>query len=69
MAVVLNNTVVAYADEGVVIELDAEPAIEFNADTYVGGLVDGDVIRIAIIGFGEETLDLDVAEGGTLDIV
>jgi hypothetical protein len=69
VAVVLNNTVVAYADEGYVAELDAEPAIEFNCDTYVGGLVSGDVIRIAILGGGEETLDLAVAEGGTLDIV
>ena len=67
-AVLKNNDVVAFADEGFVAELDAVTA-EFNIDTYVGGLKSGDVIRVALIGGGEETLDLDVAEGGTIDIV
>lgn len=69
VAVMLNNEVIAYADEGFVAELDAEPAIEFNCDTYVGGLQTNDVIRIAVIGGTEETLDLDVAAGGSVDIV
>jgi hypothetical protein len=70
-AVVLfkNNDIVAYADEGYAAELDAEPAIEFNLETYVGGLQSGDVLRVGIVGGGEETLDLDVAVGGTVNIV
>jgi hypothetical protein len=68
-AVLLNNTVVAYADEGFTAELDTETAVEFNMDTYVGGLQSGDVIRVALIGGAEETADWDVAEGGTIDIV
>jgi len=67
-AILKNNDVIAFADEGFVAELDAVTA-EFNADTYVGGLQSGDVIRVALIGGGEETLDLDVAEGGSVDIV
>ena len=67
-AVFLNNDVVAFADEGFVAELDAE-TVEFNVDTYVGGLRTNDVIRVGLIGGTEETLDLDVAEGGSLDIV
>lgn len=67
MAVMLNNDVIAFADEGFVAELDV--TVEFNVDTYVGGLQSGDVIRVALIGGTEETLDLDVAEGGTIDIV
>ncbi len=67
MAILLNNTVVAFADEGFVAELDI--SVESNVDTYVGGMISGDVIRVALIGGGEETLDLTVSEGGTLDIV
>jgi hypothetical protein len=68
VALFVNNTVVAYADEGFTAELDAEPAIEFNLDTYVGPLSVGDVLRVGIIGGTEETLDLDVALGGSLMI-
>jgi len=68
-AVVLNNDIIAFADEGNAVEFDAEPAIEFNCDTYIGNLQTGDVVRVALIGTNEETLDLDVAEGGTFVIV
>ena len=67
MAIMQNNTVVAYADEGFTAELDV--AAEFNVDTYVGGLISGDVVRVALIGGGEETLDLTISEGGTIDVV
>jgi hypothetical protein len=63
LAVMLNNTVVAFADEGFVTELDTETAAEMNMSTYVGGLQTGDVIRIALIGGGEETMDVDVTPG------
>jgi len=69
VALFVNNDIIAFADEGFVAELDAEPAIEFNLDTYVPGLQTSDVIRIGIVGGGEETLDLDVAVGGTINIV
>lgn len=69
VAVFVNNTIHGVADEGFAAELDAEPAIEFNLDTIVGPLQSGDVIRVGIVGGGNETLDLDVAEGGTIDIV
>ncbi len=67
MAIMLNNTVIAYADEGFVAELDI--LAEFNADTYVGGLQNLDVIRVAIIGGTEETDELDLDEAGSIDIV
>jgi hypothetical protein len=63
LAVMLNNTVVAFADEGFVSELDTETAAEMNCSTYVGGLQTGDVIRIALIGGGQETMDVDVTPG------
>lgn len=59
-AVMLNNTVVAYADEGFVAEIDTEAAVEFNCDTIVGPLQPLDVIRLALVGGGEETADWDV---------
>jgi hypothetical protein len=68
-AVFVNNTIHGFADEGFAVELDAEPAIEFNFDTIVGPLQSGDVIRVGLVGGGEETLDLDVAEGGSIDVV
>lgn len=67
MAIYVNSTLVAYADEGFVGELDI--TAEFNVDTYVGGLQSGDVIRVAIVGGTEETWEAGVAEGGTIDIV
>lgn len=66
-AVYVNSSLVAYADEGFVSELDI--TAEFNLDTYVGGLQSGDVIRVAVVGGGEETFEAGVAEGGTIDIV
>jgi len=68
-ALFLNNDVVAFFDEGFVSEIDTEIASEMNVDTYVGGLLSGDVIRVGLIGGGEETADWDVALGGTLNII
>jgi hypothetical protein len=68
VAIVLNNDIVAFADEGYVNELDAL-TVEYNASTYIGNLQTSDVIRVAIVGNTEETLDLDVAEGGEFDII
>ncbi len=60
-AILQNNTIVAYADEGYTSELDTETAVEFNCDTIVGPLTEGDVVRVALIGGGEEVSDWDVA--------
>lgn len=67
MGIYVNSSLVAYADEGFVAELDI--TAEFNVDTYVGGLLSGDVIRVAVVGGTEETWEAGVAEGGTIDIV
>ncbi len=67
MAIVVNQTPVAFADEGFVAELDI--AASFNADTYIGGLGALDVIRVCIVGGSEETDELDCDEAGTIDIV
>ena len=69
-AIFLNNDVVAYADEGFLTG-PVSATHEFNADTYVGGLVTGDVIRVGLItdAAAEEALDFDVAATGTLSIV
>ncbi len=67
MGIYVNSSLVAYADEGFVAELDI--TAEFNVDTYVGGLQSNDVIRVAVIGGTEETWEAGVAEGGTIDIV
>lgn len=67
MGIYVNSTLVAYADEGFVAELDI--TAEFNVDTYIGGLQTNDVIRIAVVGGNEETWEAGVAEGGTIDIV
>lgn len=68
-ALFVNNTIVDFFDEGFVSEVDTETAVEFNIDTYVGGLIEGDVIRVGLVGGGEETADWDVALGGELNIV
>ena len=68
-AVLVNNSVVAFADEGFTAELDTETAVEFNIDTYVGGLQPGDAVRVALVGGTESTCDWAVAEGGSIDIV
>ena len=67
MGVYVNSSLVAYADEGFVAELDI--TAEFNVDTYVGGLQTNDVIRVAVVGGTESTFEAGVAEGGTIDIV
>jgi hypothetical protein len=63
LAIMLNNTVVGYADEGYTSELDTETAVTFNAATYIGNLQEGDVVRVALIGGGEEASDWDVTPG------
>lgn len=60
-AIMLNNTVVAFADEGFTNEIDTGIAVEFNIDTLVGPLSESDVLRVALIGGGEEVADWDVA--------
>jgi hypothetical protein len=59
-----NETV---ANEYVFDELDAE-TITAECDMVVDAVAPGDVIRIAIIGLGEETMDVDVAVGGAFSI-
>lgn len=63
-----NSEIVDYADEGFVAELDTATH-EMNIDTVVGPLKTGDVLRVGLKGGGEETVDVDVALGGTLNIV
>lgn len=58
-AVFVNNDIVAFADEGYVGEIDVATAVEFNIDTIVS-VTEGDVIRIALVGGGEEAADWDV---------
>ena len=65
----VNNVLVDYADEGFVAELDDEVVDEFNLDTYVGGLIEGDVIRLAYVSGTEEVeMDIDLIGGGSLNI-
>jgi hypothetical protein len=68
-ALFLNNDIVAFADEGYTAELDTEAAVEFNFDTYVGGLQVGDVLRLGLVGGGEEVSDWDVAVATRLKVV
>lgn len=71
-AVFVNNTLMAYADEGYVSELDTQTAAELNlADgTYVT-LNESDVLRVALISQegNEDDQTVDVAEGGQLVII
>lgn len=62
VGVFLNNTLVATANEGFVA-LTGEATHEMNVETYVGGLTAGDVLRVGLIGGGEETVDTDVTPG------
>ncbi len=63
-----NSTLVATFDnetvagEFVFDELDSE-TIQAQIDTVVDAVVNGDVIRVGLIGLGEETVDVDVAPG------
>jgi len=68
VALLQNNDVVAYADEGWLDGADLS-ATEINLDTYVGGLKENDVLRVAILseeGNADEEADIDVAEGGNI---
>lgn len=69
VALLVNNTIVDFSDEGVTAVGTGETVVEHNVDTYVGNLQNLDVIRVAVVGLGEETVDLDVAVGGSLNIV
>lgn len=68
-----NGTLVAtldnesVADEYVIDELDSETAV-MEGGTIVDAVAPGDVIRIGILGLGEETVDVDVAVGGAVSI-
>lgn len=66
----VNNTIVGFADEGFVSEVDTETAVEFNMEngTYVV-LMEGDVVRLGLLGSGDETADWDVDTAGSLYIV
>ncbi len=65
----VNNTLVDYCDEGFVTELEDEAVDEFNLDTYLGGLQEGDVIRLAYVqGTENAELDLETVVGGSLNI-
>lgn len=55
------------ANEFVFDELDAETIVA-ECDTIVDAVAPGDVIRVALIGLGEETVDIDVALGGAFSI-
>ena len=68
-AVFVNNDLVDYFDEGFVDEIDTATAVEMNLDTYLGGLQPLDVVRIGLVGGGEETADWDVAVGGSINII
>ena len=68
-----NGTLVATLDnessanEYVIDELDSETAI-MKGGTIVDAVAPADVIRIGILGLGEETVDVDVAAGGAVSI-
>ena len=72
-----NNDVVAFVDEGSIAnissaEADALAETTLNLDTYVGGLIAGDVLRIGVIpteGQANEEFDLIIDEVGSLIIV
>jgi hypothetical protein len=67
----VNSDIVAYFDSedarasngGFVSEVDTAIAVEYHIDTIVQ-VQNGDVIRVGLVGGGEETADWDVAEGG-----
>lgn len=70
VALMVNNDIVAFADEGYVTEIDTEVAYEMNLEngTYVV-LQESDVVRLALIGGGQEVTDIDVDTAGSLWIV
>ncbi len=59
-AVFVNNDIIAFADEGYTVEIDTATLVEFNIDTIVT-VTEGDVVRFALVGGGEETADWDVS--------
>ena len=65
LAATLDNESVA--NEYVFDELDSETIVA-ECDTIVDAVAPGDVIRVAIIGLGEETVDVDVAVGGAVSV-
>ena len=65
LGVYVNSLLVAECDEGVVIEQDAAEVGEFNIDTMVHNLQEGDVIRFGVLGLGEEgPIDLESEAAG-----
>ena len=69
VGVFLNNTLVATADEGVVIEFDAVTA-EFNISAYIENLQNTDVVRVGLIALEGNTdaTTYAVAEGAVISI-
>lgn len=70
VALMVNNEIVAFADEGYTAEIDTGTAVEFNLEngTYVV-LQESDVVRLALIGGGEEVTDWDIDTVGNLYVV
>jgi hypothetical protein len=66
-ALLVNNEIVAFADEGYVSEIDTGIATEFNLEngTYVT-LQESDVVRLCLVGGGEEVADWDVDTAGSV---
>ena len=65
LACTLDNESVA--GEYVVTELDAFLAV-MKGGTVVDAVAPGDVIRVGILGLGAETVDIDVAAGGSVSV-
>ena len=55
------------AGEYVFDELDAETIVA-ECDSIVDAVAPGDVIRVGLLGLGEETVDVDVAVGGAISV-
>lgn len=69
VVILKNNTLVGYADEGLVSEFDTA-TVEFNGAAYLDNMQAGDVIRIALKSQegNEASLDFDVVENGVINI-
>ena len=65
----VNNDLIAGSDEGATIEMDTA-TVEFNASGYVGNLIAGDVLRVAVIASSgnEDGVKLKLNGGSVLII-
>ena len=68
IAAVVNNTILAFSDEG--YSAPEEAAVEHNLEsgTYAV-LTEGDVVRLAVIGDGAELDDWDLDVAGSLMVI